>query len=155
MRFKINYLVLLLFLGSFQSIAQESKAEKPTKKLIVSGNITESNGLPLTGAKILIRGTTEEITTNFDGEFSLEVVSGTILSISYTGFKTTEVLIEPKAQISFVLKEENSNSVPAIISKKEMRKIRRADKLKNIDPSNIDHNLVETLFGVLKVVTKN
>ena len=154
---KVVYLLILsLIFVNFSSIAQETEAQKTGNKLIVSGNITDSNGLPLIGANIAEKGTPNETTTNFDGKFSLEVETGTILSISYIGFKTVEILIEPKAKINFILKENhnpldlNSEEVSTRLTRAEMRKIRRAINKRPYDLSED----VKQLFGILQVIAK-
>jgi hypothetical protein len=128
-------------------LAQETDSQKTKNVLIVSGNITDRNGLPLIGAHIIVKGTTDETNTDFDGKFSLEIESGKMLSISYVGFKTTEVLIEPNAKINFVL-EENNNQVSTQLSRKQMRKLRRAN-------SNVPLDVSGVLIGILGVIAKD
>jgi hypothetical protein len=154
---KKMYYSILIFLVSFCSIAQESGSQT-RNILIVSGNITDNNGLPLTGASVVIKGSTLETTTNFDGTFSLDVVSGSIISISYKGFKTIEVVIEPHSKINFVLSEKynpldlDSNQVSKSITRAEMRKLKRANNKKTLGAPVPD---AEFLFGALRAIAKN
>ena len=43
---------------------------------IVTGNVSDTNGLPLPGATVVIKGTSSGTTTDFDGNFSIETNSG-------------------------------------------------------------------------------
>ena len=74
-------LLLLTLMGSFVASSQEAGT--------IKGLITDSNGLPLSGAtgSIKMKGTT----TNFDGLYSLEnIEAGTYdVSVSYIGFAPT------------------------------------------------------------------
>ncbi|WP_164914150.1 TonB-dependent receptor [Aquimarina sediminis] len=72
----------------------------------IKGNVKDSNGSPLPGANVLVKGTTIGSQTDFDGNFVLNLPDeNTILIISYLGFETTEVDISGKDFISVVLKD--------------------------------------------------
>ena len=73
----------------------------------ISGTITDgSNGEPLPGANIVVKGTTKGTTTNFDGEFSLTVESLPVtIIVSSIGFKSQEVNVDSNSPISIALQE--------------------------------------------------
>ncbi|NKI25457.1 TonB-dependent receptor [Arenibacter sp. 6A1] len=72
----------------------------------VSGNITDMDGIPLPGANIVEKGTTNGVTADFDGNFSITVAnSNSILVVSYIGYATTEIPINGKTRIQIALKE--------------------------------------------------
>ena len=75
------------------------------QSLQISGTvISKSDGLPVIGATILEKGTTNGTITDFDGKFSLTVQADAEITISYVGFKTQVV----KAQnvLNIVLVED-------------------------------------------------
>src|SRR6056300_1295028 len=58
----------------------------------ISGSVTDgSTGDPLPGASVLVKGTTNGVTADFDGNFTITANSGDVLVISYLGFQTLEV----------------------------------------------------------------
>ena len=58
----------------------------------ISGSVTDgSTGDPLPGASVLVKGTTNGVTADFDGNFTISANSGDVLVISYLGFQTLEV----------------------------------------------------------------
>lgn len=62
----------------------------------VSGKITDENGVGLPGVTVVLKGTTVGTSTNFDGEFTLNVPDGQengTLVISFIGYTTREVPI--------------------------------------------------------------
>lgn len=59
-----------------------------TGKITVKGSVVDSKGEPLIGVSILEKGTFNGTTTDFEGNFSLQVASGATLEISYIGYKT-------------------------------------------------------------------
>ena len=60
----------------------------------VSGVVTSrSDGLPLPGVNIIEKGTSNGISTGFDGKYSLKTNNGQLLQYSYLGFRTEELPI--------------------------------------------------------------
>ena len=59
----------------------------------VTGTVSDSEGMPLPGVSILIKGTVIGASTDFDGKFSLSLPqSNTIIEVSSLGFKTKEII---------------------------------------------------------------
>ncbi len=54
----------------------------------VSGTIVDESGLPLPGANIIVKGTLNGTSTDFDGKFKLNVLGGKELEISYVGYNS-------------------------------------------------------------------
>ena len=59
----------------------------------ITGTVLDDDGTPLPGASIVKKGTTTGTTTDFDGNFTLDVVMGDTLVVSYIGFETKEVTV--------------------------------------------------------------
>ena len=75
---------------------------------IVKGIVMDNEGNPLPGANIVISGTSNGITSNFDGEFSLEVLEGSTLIYSYIGHKTFKHALDDYNFIKVYLAEDHS-----------------------------------------------
>ena len=92
----LSLLTLLFFVSATTAFAQRT----------VTGTvISSSDGLPLIGASILVKGTGTGTVTDLDGTFSIEGVSNTdVLVISYTGYQTQEITVGAQTNISIVLK---------------------------------------------------
>ena len=57
----------------------------------VTGTVVDSNGDPVIGATILVKGTQNGSVTDLDGNFTLDnVASKSTLVVSYVGMKTQE-----------------------------------------------------------------
>ena len=54
----------------------------------ISGTIVDESGLPLPGANIIVKGTSNGTSTDFDGKFKLNVLGGKELEISYVGYNS-------------------------------------------------------------------
>ncbi len=63
-------------------------------KITVSGTVTlQSDGEPLTGASVRIKGTSLGVATDIDGRYSLQASTGDVLVFSYIGCVTEEVKV--------------------------------------------------------------
>lgn len=71
----------------------------------ISGVVTsQDDGQPLPGANVIVVGTTNGTTTDFDGNYILnDVPSDAILSFSYIGFLTKEVPVNGQSTVSVAL----------------------------------------------------
>lgn len=70
----------------------------------ITGKVTDQEGLPLIGASILVKGSSTGTVTDVDGNYSLNIPSGTnTLVISYTGFTTQELEVGVSNVINIIL----------------------------------------------------
>ena len=72
----------------------------------VLGNVSDKDGLPLPGATVVIKGTSSGTSTDFDGNFSIEVKSGETLVVSYVGYTTKEIIIGDYKSLSIILESD-------------------------------------------------
>lgn len=73
----------------------------------VSGSVVDSGGVPLPGASIVEKGTTNGATTDFDGNYTISLADeNAVLTISYIGFKTREVAVSGRSEITITLQED-------------------------------------------------
>lgn len=59
----------------------------------ITGSVSDDNGIPLPGASIVIEGTSDGTTTNFDGNFTIDASQGSTLVISYVGYESKEIVV--------------------------------------------------------------
>ena len=73
---------------------------------VVSGTVTSlTDGEPLIGASIVVKGTSIGTTTNFDGNYSIQAEQGQTLVFSYVGFSTQEISVGAQRVINVQLSE--------------------------------------------------
>ncbi len=95
---KIKFLMLIFLLG----IGSVSWAQTT-----VTGIVTDEQNTPLPGATVLVKGTTNGTTTNFDGNFTLEVANqSAILEFSYLGYTTKELSLNGQSNVVVQLAED-------------------------------------------------
>jgi TonB-linked SusC/RagA family outer membrane protein len=87
-------------------IEKEAKQQQPQKKTI-TGKVTDENGEPLPGVSVVVKGTIIGITTDIDGNYSLDVPDDAqALIFSFVGMKAQEVIIGTQTLISLALEED-------------------------------------------------
>lgn len=75
----------------------------------VSGVVLDSNGEPIPGATVLVKGTTIGTATDLDGRYSITIPpSSQSLVFSFVGFSTQEVTIQGRSTISVSMQEDVS-----------------------------------------------
>lgn len=73
----------------------------------VTGVVEDALG-PVTGASVIVKGTTNGIITDLDGKFTLSgVKAGQILQVSYVGYKTQEIKYTGQGVIKVKLVEDS------------------------------------------------
>lgn len=79
-------------LNATGAVSRLTSSEKPTRE--VNGLVTDDFGDPLPGVNVLIQGTNTGVTSDMDGEFSIDQVNdSTRLVFSSVGMKTQEIVI--------------------------------------------------------------
>ena len=92
----------------------------------VSGTVVDEEGVPLSGASVMVKGTTNGVVADFDGNFNIAVATGEVLVVSYVGFETKEVVIGQERELNIILTAGNALEevvVTALGIKKEKRRV--------------------------------
>ena len=72
----------------------------------VSGTVSDVDG-PLPGVNIVVKGTSNGVTTDFDGNYTIsDVVDESVLVYSYIGYATQEVTVQGKATINVIMESD-------------------------------------------------
>lgn len=79
----------------------------------ITGTITDESGLPLPGATVVIENTTRGVSSDFDGNFSIEANEGDTLLVTYVGYAERRVSIG--SQDNYLINMSPSNELEEII----------------------------------------
>ena len=85
---------------------QASNTTNQQSKL-VKGTIVDATGMPVIGANVMVKGTTNGTITDMDGNFSLEAPVGATLVVSYVGYSNQEIKVGNQKNLSIALKEDS------------------------------------------------
>lgn len=70
----------------------------------VSGTVTDEGGEPLPGVTVIVKGTTQGMVTDMDGNFSIQnIPDDAVLQFSFVGMRTQEVVVGDQTTIDVVM----------------------------------------------------
>ena len=98
--------LLCLFLYSMCLFAQSKK---------VTGRVTDTAGEPIIGANVLVKGTTNGVISDLDGNYSLDVEPGAILQFTYVGFVSQDISVDGRSTINVQMKEDTKSIEEVIV----------------------------------------
>jgi len=107
MNLKIKFAALTMLLLSFSIFAQNAYKLKGTV-------ISAVDNMPIPGVNILILNTSRGTSTDFDGNFTIEVSNEEILQFSYLGYKSQTVIVNGQISLKISL-EEDSNTLDEVV----------------------------------------
>ena len=82
----------------------------------VIGTVSDESGLPLPGVNVIVEGTTSGTQTDFDGNYSLQASEGDVLSFSFVGFASQDVLVQGSSTYNIILQESTSELDEVIVT---------------------------------------
>ena len=73
----------------------------------ITGQVKGSDGFTIPGASVIVKGTTNGVATDIDGNYLIKVsdLKTAILKFSYFGYATQEIAVAGRKKIDIVLKE--------------------------------------------------
>ena len=118
----------------------------------ISGTVTDDNGVPLPGATVLVEGTSNGVSTDFDGNYSINASMGDTLVFSFVGYSTQSIAVGSSATINVQLASDNALDEVVVTS----LGISRAKKSLGYSITEVsgdevntvkDHNIASSLMG--------
>ena len=73
----------------------------------ISGTVTDDNGVALPGATVLVKGTTNGVSTDFDGAFTISASIDDTLVFSFIGYASQSILVGSSSAINVSLSPDN------------------------------------------------
>ena len=105
---KINMLLLFIFSMFVANMVAQQE---------VTGTVKSDDGLLLPGVSVVLKGTKKGVSTDFDGNYSIQVpTSNATLVFSYTGMITQEMLVGDKKVIDVILKTSSEQLNEVVVT---------------------------------------
>jgi len=108
MKTKLNGILTLLLV----LVAQLGFAQQKT----ISGSVTDQDGMPLPGATVMVKGTSNGTTSDFDGNYSIVASTGDTLVISFIGYIAKEVSVGASDNINVRLEQDAQALEEVVVS---------------------------------------
>src|SRR5690606_17518850 len=102
----------ILLLPAFLLVCGVAFAQAST----VTGVVKTAGDLEsIPGASVLIKGTARGMTTDLDGEFSIQASPGEVLQISFIGYATQEITVEANMSALEVILQSSTSDLEEVV----------------------------------------
>lgn len=121
----------------------------------VTGTITDTDGIPLPGASVVVRGTTTGTQTDFDGNFEINVPQGGEVEITYVGYLPQRFTITQDENLQVQLQEDTAALDEVVVigygtaAKKDLTGAVSSFDSKAVDRQPSATNISELMRGAL------
>jgi iron complex outermembrane receptor protein len=92
----------------------------------ITGKVLDQTGETLIGASIKIKGTSEGVTTDENGAFTISVPDDAVLVISFVGFKTQEIPVAGKTTLNITLQPNEKMMSEVVVTALGIRREQKA-----------------------------
>lgn len=119
MKKRIHYLLMIAMVFSVTGLMAQSKT--------VTGKVTDEAGVPLLGVNVLEKGTQNGTSTNFDGNYSINVSGDSaVLTFTSIGFTTQEVSVGGRSVINLTMAEDAEQLGEVVVTGLGITKAKKA-----------------------------
>ena len=138
-----------------------TKDQKENATHTVSGIVKDENGLPIIGATVKVRGAQMGVVTDIDGKFSLKTSVGSVLSVSYIGYKTQDIKVQEGGSLNIKLEPESKQLNEVVVTALGIKRSQKAlsynvQQVTSDDLiRNKDANFINSLAGKVAGVNIN
>ena len=142
MKIALSLFGLILFSGTL--MAQSVK---------VTGKVTDISNQPLTGVFVLIDGTRTGVSTDDDGEYTINVPQNSTLVFSLMGMKTVKEVVRTRQIINVVMEDDALSLDEAVITAEfGMKRVARAvgSSVQNVKASDIAESGRDSFVSALQ-----
>ena len=138
-----------------------TKDQKENATHTISGIVKDENGLPIIGATVKVRGAQMGVVTDIDGKFSLKTSVGSVLTVSYIGYKTQDVKVQEGGSLNIKLEPESKQLNEVVVTALGIKRSQKALSY-NVQQvtsdeliRNKDANFINSLAGKVAGVNIN
>ena len=135
--------------GNFDDEIKESTSLN--KQTQITGTISDADG-PLPGATVQVKGSTTGTTTDFDGNYSIEVNdTDAVLVFSFVGYKTQEVAVGNQTTINVTLISDSQLDEVVVVGYTSKKRGEVTGSISTLKSENIENTsnkeIVKSLAG--------
>lgn len=129
-----------------------------SSKQVVKGKVLDSQGEPLLGVTVRVKGTQNAVVTNIDGAYAINANRGDVLEYSYIGFDTKESSVNG-TEMNQILREDSKELTEVVVTamgiqRKEKSLTYATQRVKAEDLMKVqDANVANSLEGKISGIT--
>mgnify|MGYP002593545276 FL=1 len=138
-------------------MAKTTQTDAAQQKRHITGVVKDIKGETIIGANIMIKGTGTGVSTNIDGEFSIEAAAGDELIVSFIGYLTQTIKIDSQKTLNIKLLEDTKTLEEVVVVGYTVQTksavtgsvaVVKADKLKDVNTLEVGSMLQGKVSGV-------
>lgn len=139
-------------------IPEKASEPQQSKNHKVTGTILDTNGIPVIGANVVIKGSTTGTITDIDGNFTIEAPIGSHLQISYIGYLAKEVPVNTQTNYNIQLTEDTQAlDEVVVVGYGTTKKVNVIGSIATVDSKQLENrataSVVSALTGQMPGVT--
>ena len=138
-------------------MAKTTQTDAAQQKRHITGVVKDIKGETIIGANIMIKGTGTGVSTNIDGEFSIEAAAGEELIVSFIGYLTQTIKIDSQNTLNIKVLEDTKTLEEVVVVGYTVQTksavtgsvaVVKADKLKDVNTLEVGSMLQGKVSGV-------
>ncbi len=143
----------ILFVVVTISLALCASVNVFAQKVSVSGVVKDAiTNEPLIGATVMVKGTTNGVSTDVNGAYSIQVSSADVLICQIIGYKNQEATVGTRSKIDFAMAEDNQMlEATVVVGYGTLKKTQLVGSVENLDGDAIldrpNANVTRSLQG--------
>lgn len=141
---------------SFTILSENNFADAPASFKLITGNVLDANGNPLSGVSVTVKGTKKGTSTDATGHFSIEVNAGQVLQFSMIGYKAKSITIGAENNLTLVLEQDAKiDSEIVIVGYGTQKKVNATGAVATIDSKILQDRPISRLSQGLQGAVAN
>ncbi len=158
---KYNKRHLWVFVLFVISLLTNFSTNAQNRQVVTGTVILSEDGSALPGVSILIKGTTQGVSTDFDGNYSIEVPAEAVLIFSYVGDTTQEIAVNGRNVINVSMEPDSEALEEVVVTalgiKREEKSLGYSvEKVKAEELTRVVHeNVLNSMAGKVSGVAIN
>ena len=126
-----------------QRTAQQNKT--------VTGTVVDNAGLPMPFVSIVVRGSSQAITTDVEGKFSMSIPADATLEVSYIGYQTQAIGTANKTELNIIMTQDTQSlDEVVVVGYGTMRKKDLTGSVVQVRPDRIANENPKTVQDILR-----
>jgi TonB-linked SusC/RagA family outer membrane protein len=106
----------------FDAVSVQSVQQANT----IKGKVVDSNGDPVIGASVVIKGTAKGAITDINGAYQLDAPAGSTIVVSYIGYTSTTIKVGNARTYNVTLQEDSKTFDDVVVTAMGIKKERKA-----------------------------
>lgn len=131
--------------------AGEQAVANQQNQVTISGIVKDDLNEPLFGAYVVEKGTSNGVSTDFDGKFQIKVPAGTTLVFTYIGMQPQELVVSKSGEYTITLQQDNKLLDEVVVTGYQtLSKERSTGAFAKIDTKTFELKRMDNLGSMLE-----